>query len=226
MLEPEILGVGWDALAYEALDHSGENAALADFLAAKLGFRRGKLVDLGAGPGDIPVAICRRLKAVRVTAVERASAMLLLASAKIARSGFAGRIALLRADAKNTKLPDGSFDLVFCNNLIHHIPEPDLIFREIARLCRSGGGLFLKDLRRPGTPGELKALVNKGARADTPRQKGLLRDSLHAALRIEEVRAYARRAGLTGFTLRAVGDRHWQLHRPAACKLRKRAVRR
>jgi ubiquinone/menaquinone biosynthesis C-methylase UbiE len=203
-----------DALEYESIDHTAANAAFADRLTAELGFRRGRLLDLGSGAGDILVEICRRAAEAEITAVELSPAMLELAAKKIGRAGFSDRVRLLRADAKATGLPAGSFDFVTCSNFIHHVPEPGAVFLEIARLCRTGGGIFLKDLRRPDTTAELNALAGHWAPA-TPRQRELLADSLHAALRVEEVRAYAEQAGLTGFMLDAAGARHWELRRPA-----------
>ena len=213
VLEPEIMDTAADAREYAAIDRASATAEFVRVLAEELDFRGGRLADLGAGPCDIPVEICRRIKGVKVTAVEMAPAMLKLASAKIARSGFSGRIRLLPADAKFTGLPAGSFDFVTCSNLIHHIADPVLIFREIARLLRPGGGVLVRDLRRPLSARELGARM-ADCSGDTPRQRELLRNSLRAALRAGEAAAYARRGGLDGFTLTADGDRHWQLRRP------------
>ncbi|PIU20129.1 MAG: SAM-dependent methyltransferase, partial [Elusimicrobia bacterium CG08_land_8_20_14_0_20_59_10] len=118
------------------------------------------------------------------------------------------------ADAKNTGLPCGSFDFAVCNNLVHHIAEPGLLFREIARLLRHGGGIFIRDLRRPRTARELAAHM-ANCSGDTPRQRELLRDSLLAALRPEEVAEFVKGAGLRGVVLAEAGDRHWELRRPA-----------
>jgi ubiquinone/menaquinone biosynthesis C-methylase UbiE len=212
-LEPETMCSERDALQYESIDHAGANAAFVDSITIELGFKYGKLLDLGTGPGDIPVEICRRIEDAQVTAVEMSPVMMSLAAKKMERAGFSNRITLLQADAKATKLPDGSFDFVICNNLIHHIPEPGLIFREIARLCRPGGGVFLKDLRRPDTLAQLNALAGRRAES-TLRQRELLVNSLHAALRAEEIEIYARQAGLTEFTLAEIMPRHWELRRP------------
>ncbi|HNW43996.1 MAG TPA: class I SAM-dependent methyltransferase [Elusimicrobiales bacterium] len=213
ILEPELMETRRDALEYEAIDHEKANAEFADYLATELRFAGGRLLDLGTGPGDLPVAVCRRLKNARVTAVDLSPVMRALAAKKIARSGLSGRIRLLRADVKATKLPSGSFDLVICSNLVHHLPDPVLLFREIGRLCRPGGGFLIRDLRRPATLKALNALM-LGAAGDTPRQLELLRNSLRAALRTAEAGFYAKKAGLENFTLRSVGNRHWQLERP------------
>ncbi|OGS13261.1 MAG: hypothetical protein A2234_03210 [Elusimicrobia bacterium RIFOXYA2_FULL_58_8] len=214
ILEPEIMHSAEAALEYEAIDHTAANAAFAGLLAAVIGLKGGKLLDLGTGPCDLPIAICRRILGVKITAVELAPSMLKLASKRIARAGLAGRISLVKADAKATAFPSGAFDCVICNNLIHHIADPGLIFREIARLCRPGGGILLRDLRRPANRRRISAMVARCAGSDTPCQQELLRSSMHASLRVAEVRGYALRAGLADFALKADGERHWQLQRP------------
>ena len=56
----------------------------------------------------------------------------------MARAGFTDRIAIGVADAKATGLPDGSFDVVMSNSLVHHVPEPAGALREMWRLASHG----------------------------------------------------------------------------------------
>lgn len=45
--------------------------------------------------------------------------------------------------ADNIPFPDGSFDLVMCNALLHHVPDVCTALTEMIRLCRTGGQLLL-----------------------------------------------------------------------------------
>ncbi|EGV20657.1 Methyltransferase type 11 [Thiocapsa marina 5811] len=40
--------------------------------------------------------------------------------------------------------PDGSFDLVFADNVLEHLPDPARVFAEVARVLRPGGVLLGK----------------------------------------------------------------------------------
>lgn len=50
----------------------------------------------------------------------------------------------LVADAGKIPYPDETFDLVFADNVMEHIDEPDQVFREIVRVLRPGGKLLFK----------------------------------------------------------------------------------
>ena len=52
------------------------------------------------------------------------------------------RIRVMRMDAKATPWPDGSFDAVMSNSIVHHIPDPRHVLTEVWRLVRPGGVLY------------------------------------------------------------------------------------
>lgn len=43
----------------------------------------------------------------------------------------------------HTPLTDGACDAVFCTNALDHVPEPDRAARELARIVKPGGRLYL-----------------------------------------------------------------------------------
>lgn len=62
VLEPELTTDPDQADAYPAGDFATVNQAFVDrFRALFPGFARGRLVDLGCGPADIPIRFCRAL---------------------------------------------------------------------------------------------------------------------------------------------------------------------
>ncbi len=51
-----------------------------------------------------------------------------------------------KVDAMDTKFPDSSFDVVFCSNMIHHIPYPKKFFNEMIRILKPDGFLLIQDI--------------------------------------------------------------------------------
>lgn len=47
------------------------------------------------------------------------------------------------SDATAIPVPDGSFDVILCTEVLEHVPEPIPVIREFARILRDGGRLLL-----------------------------------------------------------------------------------
>ena len=82
---------------------------------------------------------------------------------------------------------------------------------EALRVLRTGGLLFIRDLCRPVSLDALKSLVAHHAANENDQAKQMLRQSLHAALTLEEIRDLANAAGLESDCVSMTSDRHWTL---------------
>lgn len=209
--EPECMDTFEEAVQYDLMDHSEVNRAFVDrFLAIGGG---GHVLDVGTGPAHIPIELCRRREDVRVTAVDAARAMLDRAAIRVREAGLAGRVRLSLADGKRLLFPDGSFDSVMSNSIVHHLPDPRPFFREAGRLVKPGGVVFLRDLFRPETESELAGLVARHTAGATEAQRSLFAASLRAAFTVAEVRSMLAECGLSGLSVAATSDRHWTAER-------------
>lgn len=214
VLEPEVMDSAEDAAAYDAIDNTSINEEFVAH-ALRLGPTAGAVLDAGAGPGDIAILLARRGPGLRVLAIDLGEHMLALARQRVIRAGLAGRVEVVHADAKATGRPDGGFDMIVSNSLVHHIPEPLLFFAEMKRVARAGAALLVKDLHRPRSEAEHRYLVETYAAECTPEQRRLFADSLRAALTAEEVAEICARLDLTDVTVRRTSDRHWCVERRA-----------
>lgn len=207
-----------DAAEYAAIDNSFVNQQFVDEV-LRLAPRAGRVLDIGAGPGDIAIAIAKRAPGLTVTAIDLGEHMLEHARRNVASAGLGDRVKILQADAKQTGFDTGSFDVIVSNSLVHHIPEPLEFFREVQRLARPGAALYVKDLHRPETAAELQGLVTTYARGCSPYQRRLFGDSLNASLTTTEVLSICRRLELLDVRVRRCSDRHWCLERPARTRV-------
>jgi len=208
-LEPEVMDGPVEAAEYAAMEYVEPNVAFVERLKS-LG-ARGRMLDLGTGPGHVPLRVCAAIADARVVGVDLSEHMLAAATELRDASPYAARIEFRVADAKGLDFDDASFDAVFSNTILHHIADPVPFLVEARRVLRPGGALLIRDLYRPDTPDAANALVAKHAGDATPDQKELFRASLHAALTPEELRAVADAAGLLAAEITVDTDRHVSL---------------
>ena len=208
-LEPEVMDTPEEADGYDAMDHSLPNGAFVDRL-VELG-ARGRFLDIGTGPGHIPLLVCERIPSSTVVGVDLAEHMLRHAERHAATSPYRERVRYQKADAKALPFPDASFDAVYSNTILHHIPDPRPFLAEARRVLRPGGALLIRDLFRPPNHERVRELVAQHAAEETEYQQELFRASLCAALLPEELRALADEVGLGGAELAIDSDRHMSL---------------
>jgi ubiquinone/menaquinone biosynthesis C-methylase UbiE len=215
VLEPEVMEGAGEAGEYDAMDFSATDRLFAE-RAAEMAARGVELVvDIGSGNAKIPLAMCPLLApAVPVCAVEMSAQMLAVAARNRARAGVSSaRLRLVAGDAKRLPFADTSVGMVTSNSLIHHIPDPRAVFREIARVARHGGPILIRDLVRPESEAALEHLLETHAAQWSALQRGLFEDSLRAALTVDEVRRMLDECGLAGVPVAQITDRHWSAER-------------
>lgn len=209
ILEPEVMDTDEEADGYAAMDHTVPNTAFVDRL-IELG-ARGAALDIGCGPGAIPLMVVERIPGIHVTAIDLSEKMLAHARRLAESSPHAKRLAFELGDAKGLGHEMHSFDTVFSNTILHHIPDPTHMLMEVSRLLAPGGTLLIRDLYRPADQAELDRLVAEHAADDTPYNRELFSASLHAALTIEELEDIALDADLADAEVVIDSDRHMSL---------------
>ena len=213
ILEPEVMDSFEDAEAYDAMDHTEVNIAFLERV-LELGARKGRFLDVGTGPAAIPIMLAQRLQAVEVIGIDLSPNMLELGDFHITEAGLTDRITLAQADAKDLPYPSQFFDAVLSNSIIHHIPDPLPMLREVSRVIRSDGLILIRDLIRPKTTEAALELVEQHASGATPYQKKLFYDSFLAAFTISEVEDMLVQVNLPGTVVVRSSDRHWSIERP------------
>jgi ubiquinone/menaquinone biosynthesis C-methylase UbiE len=133
-------GAEWDEMRALGLPAEAVEQALLDLLPRK---GLGRLLDIGTGTGRLLELVAPRVAAA--LGVDASRAMLALARARLARAGL-GHCAVRLADMYRLPLPDGSFDAVVLQMVLHHAEAPAAALAEAARVLRPGGMLLVIDL--------------------------------------------------------------------------------
>lgn len=209
-LEPELMDGEAQAEAYAHADFEAPNDLFCRSLAAHAGAvgRHGRVVDLGCGPAAIPIRLAHTHPGWHFDAIDGSAPMLRHARRAIDAAGFGDRIRLHHARLPNAALPDGAFDLVISNSLLHHLHAPGALWAEAARLGRPGAPVAVMDLMRPADAREARALVERYAVGEPDVLREDFYRSLCAAFTPAEVRVQLDTAGLTHFAIEPISDRH------------------
>jgi ubiquinone/menaquinone biosynthesis C-methylase UbiE len=133
-------GADWDEMRALDLPATAVEQALLDLLP---GTGLGRLLDIGTGTGRLLELLAPRVASG--LGVDASRAMLALARSRLARAGL-GHCAVRLADMYRLPLPDGGFDLVVMQMLLHHADDPAGALAEAARVLRPGGRLVVIDL--------------------------------------------------------------------------------
>jgi ubiquinone/menaquinone biosynthesis C-methylase UbiE len=213
VLEPEVMDTWEETLAYDAMDFTEVNQAFVEEAIA-LAPEQATVLDVGTGPARIPILLCQRRPQWTVTGIDLSETMLKLGASHVAKAELGDRIRLDYADAKQLPYPDNSFDLVISNSIIHHLPDPLPGLREMRRVLKPEGGLFLRDLVRPINPERVGHLVAQLGADYDPHQTQLFRDSLCAAFTLSEIAEMLEKSGFSGISPYLSSERHWTVQHP------------
>lgn len=161
-----------------------------------LGLEVGSVLDVGTGPGSIPLKIARRRPGLNLIGVDRSRPMLQAARAAARACGLGLRVSFCDGDALRLPFPDSRFDLVLSNSVLHHLPDPAGAFREMARVAKPRGQVLVRDLRRPSRL-MFAAHLRWNGRHYSGRMKQLFEDSVRASYTLSELAELIRESGLT-----------------------------
>ncbi len=222
--EPELMNDSDQAKAYAAADFSRSDqnfiVKLEKYISVKSKVINNKslIVDIGCGPGNITERLAFRWPFAEIVGIDGSEEMLTIArsrqkqnSSLIQLEGLSYIHQNLASFAKERLTIVNNADVIVSNSLLHHIHNPNLFWKAIQNIGKSGTIIFLKDLRRPKSFKEVKRLQEKYQ----PNASAILnRDylaSLQAAFTISEVKSQLDFAGLCQLKVFEVDDRYLEV---------------
>jgi ArsR family transcriptional regulator len=126
----------WDRLRDELFGDRFHLSALPAFADADW-----TVGDLGCGTGQMSAALAPFVR--RVIAVDASAAMLQAAKKRL--GGF-DNIELRRGDLEALPIDDARLDAATMALVLHHLPDPAAVLKEVARVLKPGGRLMLVDM--------------------------------------------------------------------------------
>ncbi|HMU32518.1 MAG TPA: class I SAM-dependent methyltransferase [Pyrinomonadaceae bacterium] len=123
-----------DYFQHHDKDEKIENARSLVQKAEELLGRRGKILDVGVGRGEI--LLVAKERGWDVSGVEPSETF-----ADYAEKHTGARI--WRQPVEDAELPDGEFDVIILGAVLEHLYDPDKVIENIARALKVGGLLYL-----------------------------------------------------------------------------------
>ncbi|RKH37499.1 SAM-dependent methyltransferase [Corallococcus llansteffanensis] len=118
-------------------------------LAARAGISPGqRVLDAGCGVGGPAIDIATTLPGLRIDGVTLSPVQAEKSRELIAAAGLQERVRIQVADYHTLPFPDATFDTVVFFESSGYSPDPLGLFREVLRVTRPGGRLYIKDVFR------------------------------------------------------------------------------
>lgn len=150
-----------------------------------------RVVEIACGRGELAEWIAAHARPRSYIAADFSMSAVRLARERLARAGIARHAVVMQADAQAIALPSASIDTVISCETIEHVPDPRAAVREMGRLLRPGGRLFLTTPNYLGPIGAYRGYLRATGRRFT--EEG---QPINHFLLAPIVRRWVRQAGL------------------------------
>lgn len=207
-LEPELMEQAEQVKAYAEADFEQPHRHFIELLQQRFnhaGFA-GLALDLGCGPGDITRRFAAAYPHARIHALDGSKAMLDYAKLSLPQE-LAGRIEFIHAKLPVMQLPHSGYSVIFSNSLLHHLPDPQILWKTIKQFAAPGTFVAVMDLLRPANSAEAQRFVELYAAGEPAILREDFYASLLAAFELPEIAAQLHAAALP-FTPEPISDRH------------------
>lgn len=105
----------------------------------------GTILDLGTGPGYLPIEIAKRSPTIRVIGVDLSRKLIEMARLNAATAGLTDRLTFQCGNAGRLEFADSSFDMVISTGMLHSLKEPVKVLQEIHRVLKEGREAWIFD---------------------------------------------------------------------------------
>ncbi|HTJ38683.1 MAG TPA: class I SAM-dependent methyltransferase [Dactylosporangium sp.] len=120
-----------------------------------------RILDAGTGPGTVPLVLAKAVPGVRIDGVDLSAEMIAEARQAAEAAGVGDRVTFTVADVAALPFMDGEFDLIVSSMSLHHWSEPAAGVRDLRRVLRPGGRMWIYDARMALRRGEVPGIPSR-----------------------------------------------------------------
>ena len=107
-----------------------------------------KMLDLGAGPGYLPIEIAKRVQNIQIDGIDPLSISVKIAKKNADRAGLGERVLFSVGDASKLQFNEISYDMIVSTGVLHELKDPIKVLNESYRVLKPGGKVFIHDPAR------------------------------------------------------------------------------
>ncbi|MGD8387399.1 MAG: class I SAM-dependent methyltransferase [Desulfobacteraceae bacterium] len=108
----------------------------------------GRILDLGTGPGFLPIEIARKSSRIRIDGIDLTPSLIKMAQNHASEAGVEQRVNFEVGNASRLRWPDNTFDMVISTGMLHTLKAPVRVLRECRRVLKPGGRAWVFDPAR------------------------------------------------------------------------------
>jgi ubiquinone/menaquinone biosynthesis C-methylase UbiE len=108
-------------------------------------FQSGEILDLGTGPGYLPIEIVRRAPDINIIGVDLSRKLIHMAQANAAKSGLSHQLRFEVGNSASLRFDDDVFDMVISTGMLHSLKNPVAVLKEIYRVLKKGSEAWIYD---------------------------------------------------------------------------------
>jgi ubiquinone/menaquinone biosynthesis C-methylase UbiE len=207
-LEPELMEDPAQVAAYANADFVEPHNEFIERLKAFVNTPdfSGIALDLGCGSGDIAVRFLNSFPSANVHGVDGSQAMLTYAKNSINPETLT-KLTLIHGKLPDAALSKPYYDIIFSNSLLHHLPDPQILWQTVTKFSRSGTRIVVMDLLRPDSAAIANTMVEHYASNEPEILRRDFYYSLLAAFTMPEIKQQLATANLP-FSAEQIDDRH------------------
>ena len=118
--------------------------------------KSGVILDLGTGPGYLPIEIARRAPGINIIGVDLSRKLIQMAQANAAKAGLSHQLRFEVGNSASLRFDDDVFEMVISTGMLHSLNHPITVLKEIYRVLKKGGEAWIYD------PANVTTYIDKG----------------------------------------------------------------
>lgn len=169
---------------------------IAKDLLKSFNIKKGKVLDVGCGYGGLIKQLAFFRKNLAFVGIDISKSMLKLGREYLRKV----KAKLLFMFAEKLSFKNEEFDLVLCKDTFHHFQNAVKVLKEMYRVTKKGGHIYITDLRRDSSKKVVYQTIQRCAELNEVNAQQYI-DSLRASYTISEMRKLLKKIGIENYKI-------------------------